>query len=192
MVRRVWRETAFGRNSCYRTFNRGKTSAVRRLVIERIRDDRNRYLAATETLELFGSCSRVHRECLVSAYLFMRYLPLLEGCMGGIAVQRSVRLRWLGGWSYPAVVDLSRAESEVGGLGGDVKSLYKIYPDSIQLVAECQLYTGWVITDKDSIFMRELKDGKLNEKKYVYPVKKAQDILLHKPWYGDGIDPWFE
>jgi hypothetical protein len=80
----------------------------------------------------------------------------------------------------------------MGGLGGDVKSLYKIYPDSIQLVAECELYTGWVITDRDSIFMTELKEGKLIEKKYVYPIRKAQNILLHKPWYGDGIDPWFE
>jgi hypothetical protein len=74
------------------------------------------------------------------------------------------------------------------GLGGNVKSLYKLFPDSIQLVAECNLYSGWVLGQNDSIFISQLKNGKMIETKYCYRSEKAESILLHFPWYGEN--PW--
>ena len=78
----------------------------------------------------------------------------------------------------------------VWGLMGNTKSLYKLFPDSIQLIAECTLYSDSPVCPNDSIYISQLKKGKMIETKYSCPSKKAENILLHFPWYGE--DPWFD
>jgi hypothetical protein len=78
----------------------------------------------------------------------------------------------------------------VWGLMGNTKSLYKLFPDSIQLIAECTLYSDSPIYPNDSIYISQRRNGKMIETKYFCSSEKAENILQHFPWYGD--DPWID